>query len=475
MMPNNSTQENNSYPQTYQPVYQQDYNQPYLPPQTTVKKDFINSFKKFLRPPFSYIGMGLVLVVLIMIVLAILAKPKPTVIIDDGKSKEITLKLWSFTENNSHYQKLIDDYQSQNSNVKITFEQRNPSDYKSILEQRIQENSNIPDIFEIDSKDVNLYKNYLTPAPDSILTIDDYSKMYYPQIQSDNILGGSILGIPNGIDGLMLAYNETLINKSEIPIYWSEFTKFATSKTEKNEKDSSKNSINGIAASSSEKMLYLDEIAQMLIFQNKQKTFIDNSTGLANIDSKSAVEAINLYQKIVSQQPWDQQQIDSIEAFIEGKTAFAIIKAKDLYYIKNKNPNLKFSTTQMPIINDQVYMSSYNSFVVSNYTTNSNEAWKFLKFISSEDSVQYLYSTAEENKLAKKPYALRSLIFKLKDDPLLAPIGVMAPNMINWPTIDKTATNKIFSEMMINFSGSEITPDEIERLNSNLNSVTTTF
>ena len=417
---------------------------------------------------FSLIPVLFLILVLGFILVSVLNKPKIVPI--PIAPQPITLRIWEYTENSDHFQKLINDYHSKNPLINVVFEQRDPITYKTDLEQRLKSNSiNLPDILELDSKNINLYKSYLSSAPTSVYTSEEYNQLYYSHMVRDNVFSQSIYGVPTGNDGLILAYNTDLV-KTETPTYWLEFINLVNSLTTPDTKNYGTNKINGIAASSSKSMNYLPEILQLLIFQNKQNDFYDLD-GNIHLPFTNTSDAINLYQRLIAKTPWDSKATSSLQAFTAGNTAFAFIKAKDIYTIQSKNSKLNFKTTLIPIISDQKYWSSYTSLSVSNISSNTKEAWKLIKYLSSEDSVKYLYQSAADFNLSKKPYAFKSLSQDLKSDNLYTPIGVMAPNMITWNSPDYDQTNKIFLNLIQQNSNNILSKDNIDLLNTNLNNV----
>ena len=434
------------------------------------KENFFSIVKKLIKPPFSFIGGGVIVIILFLFVLGILSKPKSLHV--DTTPQDYSLKLWSFSENADHYKKLIDAYELANPHIKVIFEQRQNSDYRSVINQRITDGVNMPDIFEVNNSEINFYLGYILPSPTDIINYSDFNKAYYPQAIIDNSNSGNVYGLPTGIDGLMLVYNKDLVKDTELPKYWSDLVNLSNAKTKANGSDETKNDKNGIAAASDEKMLYLDEIAQLLIFQNRQKSFYDDTLQV-NIKPTLGQDAINQFIKLIEKRPWDISTDDSLQAFIKGNTAYGIVKAKDIYDIQSKNPSLKFGTAIMPVLVDQVHLASYTSFVVSNQTSSQTEAWKLMKYLTNEDSVKYLSGSATDFKLSKKPSPFISQSMDVKNDPVYSPIAAMAPNMVNWESVNSVETNKVFKTFMITSAipGNSITEDNISNLNINLNAV----
>lgn len=416
------------------------------------------------KPLLITLGLLSILIVTFLVLIVFAPKEVP-VEVKKTNPQAITLTVWVTTDNQAHYQKLIDDYKLKNPLISVVIDQRDSQTYRQNLNDRLK-SSLAPDIFELSSKDVNLYQNFLSPSTN--YTVDEYSKLYYPQQIQDNVLLNRVLGVPTSTDGLMLAYNTDLVSQNEIPLYWPEFINLVNSKIQnKTLTKEGKYIENGIALDNSSKSLYLPELLQLLILQNRQKDFYD-SLNQINLTPTLTADALNIYQKLIAQKPWDAKAVDSIDAFSEGNTAFAIIKASDIGIIKSKNPKLKFSTNVLPLISDQIYWSSYTSFVVSNQ--HPKESWDFLKYIFSEESQDYLYTTSESFNLTPKPYALKSQIAKLKDNALLAPIGIMAPNMTNWRTPDQKKTDSIFMDITKNIT-IPYAKETVDKLNSDLNLV----
>lgn len=455
-----------------QPIQHSTQNPTFLPPEQ--KNGLVQKIQRYIKNPksknsliVSGISSLIVFTLVILIAFPKTATPIPT----NTTPQAVTIRVWTYTDTISHYQKLLDDYHTANPYITIKFEQRTADDYDATLNQKLKTDPTVvADIFEINSKDIPLYQSILAPAPPTTYSGIEFAANYYTQQTKENVLGSSVYGIPTGADGLMLAYNTKYVKTNEIPQFWPQFIVYQATKIHQSTTDSNINDVNGMAVNHDAKTKYLDEIAELLLYQNDQKGFLEGS---AILDDKHSTASLNTYIKLLNTKPWDEKDADSISAFAKGNTAFAIIKAKDINFIKQTNPNLDFKTAVVPIFSDQVYLSSSTSFVVNNYSSNTSESWKLAKALTSESAEKYLFNNAADFQVPQKPYALKSLATDLNNSPLLAPIGTMLPNMVGWTTPDRSKSSLLFQDLLSNTQ--EYVSSDISSFNDKLASIVASF
>ena len=116
---------------------------------------------------------------------------------------------------------------------------------------------------------------------------------------------------------------------------------------------------------------------------------------------------------------WNDQQPDSLQAFIEGKVAFFFGYSYDLPVIKAQAPKLNLGIAALPQIagNPEENFANYWAWAVSKKTANSDIAWDLVNFMHQPDESQKYLTAAE------RPAALKSQLAGQLDD---ENIGVFA-------------------------------------------------
>lgn len=153
------------------------------------------------KPPywiFAIVGL-LVLLAAIAIIFKFISAPP--------QSKIVKLTYWGLWDKESVMNEMINSYKKTHPNVQIDYTVLEAKDnYRERVIERTKKGTG-PDIFRYHNTWIPQLREVLAPAPTSIVTADEYSKNFYPVINKDLVLNGSILGAPLYIDGLVLVYN----------------------------------------------------------------------------------------------------------------------------------------------------------------------------------------------------------------------------------------------------------------------------
>ena len=105
--------------------------------------------------------------------------------------------------------------------------------------------------------------------------------------------------------------------------------------------------------------------------------------------------------------------------------------------IKTINPNLNFKVAPAPVLPSASYAwASYWAEAVPATSKNSEEAWKFIKYLSTSEVLQKIYAGASQIRALGEPYPLTILAGSLANDPL-AGAFVARPQLL-WYLADRT-------------------------------------
>jgi len=167
--------------------------------------------------------------------------------------------------------------------------------------------------------------------------------------------------------------------------------------------------------------------------------------------TKCTEEALTFYHKFstLPNNTWDNSLDNSILAFAGGKVAMIFAPSWQAHIINEINPNLKFKTAKVPQLPcnqnpcPEINWASYWVEGVSVKSKNQSQAWLFLKYLTSKSVEEKLY--AEQTKIRKlfgEPFSRVDLGASLKDNPYLAPLISMAPNMKSFYLSGRTNDGK---------------------------------
>lgn len=359
-------------------------------------------------------------VILILVILAVTLLPRLT-----KKTENITLTYWGLWEPVSVMQAVIADYESQNPHVKIEYSMQSPKNYRSRLQSAISA-GNAPDIVRVHNTWLPMFRSSLSPAPSTVLNLSDLDD-FYPIVKKNAVVGSNIYALPLGIDGLALLYNEDMLTEAGVspPADWNSFRKLAFDLTKINETTKVIERA-GAAMGTTNNVEHWSDILALLILQN---------SGDPSQPSLTSVQDAMTFFTIFSTQDksWDSAQPNSVYAFATGTVAMILAPSWQIAEIKAINPDLKFGVAPAPTLpSTKIAWGSYWMEAVPKTSQNQEEAWKFIKFLSSSESLQKIYAAGSQVHTIGVPYPRLSLANLLSTDPLLGPYVSQAPNYTSW-------------------------------------------
>ncbi|MBP9719486.1 MAG: extracellular solute-binding protein, partial [Candidatus Levybacteria bacterium] len=236
-----------------------------------------------------------------------------------AKDEKVTLTYWGLWEDPKIMQGLINDFQKENPNITIKYEQQDVKQYKERLETRIK-NGNGPDMFRFHNSWVPEISDIVAPLPESVITPDEFKKVYYPVMQNDLTKNGALYGIPLQIDTLALFTNTEMFEAASLqpPTNWEDFGKDARILTVKDEEGKIKTA--GAALGTYDNITHAPDILSLLFVQNGANIYDLASTAQASSDT------LSYYTEYASggSNVWDDTLDPSLLAFSKGNLAMYI-------------------------------------------------------------------------------------------------------------------------------------------------------
>jgi multiple sugar transport system substrate-binding protein len=368
--------------------------------------------------------------------------------------RPVTLTVWSVFNDEDSMRPLMDAYRRIHSNVSFKFKTLRFDEYEEELIRAFAEGEG-PDIFSLHNTWIGEYEDLLTPLPDTltipytevkgtikketIITLREEPTISQRELKSEFIdivsedvirdyqpdpkkpAESRIFALPLGVDTLALFYNKDLLNAAGIaepPATWQEFNDQVKLLTRVNADGDIVQSGAGIGTSGNVERAV--DILSVLMMQNGTTMTSDDRVQFAEPDRTTkeylGLDAVRFYTDFANPvkevYTWNDEQPDSFEAFVTGKTAFFFGYSYHLPLIKSRAPKLNFGTSALPQISEgrTVNFANYWVETVSKASQNSKWAWDFLQFAASEEQVMdYLDA-------AGKPTARRGLINEQIDD-----------------------------------------------------------
>lgn len=429
-------------------------------------------------------------------------------------SYSVNLEVWGLFDDSDVFAKAMEIYKNRNPRVKsITYKKLTVDSYENDLRDALATGKG-PDIFLIHHTWLAKHLEKLESSPlvvlpggkepVSLMTPRKVQETFPDVISQDFIRDSKVYALPLSIDSLALYYNRDLFNQAGItraPRTWLEFDDAAAKLTNVDSFGNIKLSGAAMGLSSDRpdnpgggKINRATDILTLLMLQSGVQmdkngiasfsAYPPDFSGKEKAPGQMALEYFTKFSDFNSAQySWNSLMHNSVDSFIEGKTAMTLNYSWMIPRVKDKAPKLNLGVSLVPQNKDasgngiDVNFANYWGYAVSKnkllsdpaagiVATSTNEqriaeAWKFLIYLSMPPNFSSNFinapSTQEEANfdpaaeyasMQQKPAARRDLIARQQEDILLSPFA--QGNLIarSWREPDNLAVEKIFDEMI---------------------------
>jgi len=379
----------------------------------------------------------------------------------------VTLNYWGLWEDSSVMASLISEFETKNPGIKINYKQNDKTDYRSRLAGRLAKDPDteeVPDIFRIHSSWLPMFKGELAPVPTTTATNLNLDGDFYAVYQKDLKTGTSYYAVPLMYDGLVLFYNKDLIQKAgvELPKSWWDLQSTAAKLTVRD--DQGNIQVAGVAMGLTDNVDQWGDILGLLLKQNGAdltKNTVDNDTKIKDV--------LSYYTNFKTQyKTWDETLPSSTQLFAQGKLAFYFGPSWRIFNIEDLNPSLSFDITsvpQLPTLSSgtnsspsttadltNIHWATYWAEAVNLKSKHQKEAWKFIEFLASKDSLEKMYTAASQVRSFGEIYPRISLGDKLKTNSRLKVFVNTAPNASSGYLTSNTQDSGLNTELSKYFS-----------------------
>lgn len=369
--------------------------------------------------------------------------------------EEVELVFWGFWEEEEAMHPLIEKYEAEHPGVKIYYAIQPLRNYETLLYTRLEQAGNTnepaPDIAMMHNSWLPKYQKLLAPLPSSVMNEETYSEEFYPTAL-DDFTGkdDKIYGIPLQIDGLMVIYNKDLLlnaGYSAPPSDWDSFMEAAQRLTKKD--SNGKITQSGLAIGTSTNITHSVDILSYFFLQNNAE-IMNEDRDQVNLTSNRAISALDTYTSFVQSKDatWATYLPNDLTFFVNGKLAMMFGTSWRALEILEETEDINFGLAPLPrlVNNKEVYYSSYWGTVVSKATKNSEEAWKFVEFLSQPEQLRRLNQNAAKIRTFGEPYSRVSMNQELKDSQYTQALGYMAPYMKSWQMGEQSFVENILKK-----------------------------
>lgn len=369
--------------------------------------------------------------------------------------QQITLTFWDPGQNEEVAKKVVAEYQKTHPNVTINYVHQSFINYRTRVQTQIRAGTG-PDIFLIHNSWIPMFTTDLIPAPSSVFGFADYQTNFYP-VLSDSFVKSNersssmnkILAVSNVVDGLALYINTDILSGVGLqpPKNWQEFMEDAVKMTVVDQNGTVKTA--GAALGTTENIDYWSDILGLLLLQQPG---VNLTTMPLNINNAATTEVLRFYTGFATdpkRKTWDASMPVSTQAFAQGRLAFYFGPAARATEIQTINPNLKFKIVPVPQLSGSNFSwATFWGYGVSASSKNPTQAWDFIKYVSSKEGEQFIFTSATQAKAPTQVYSRPELTQGLLNDQILGTFALQAPNYKFWYLSGNTFDNGLNDEMI---------------------------
>jgi ABC-type glycerol-3-phosphate transport system substrate-binding protein len=287
-------------------------------------------------------------------------------------------------------------------------------------------------------------KNSYTEEKDVIIdtmnmpVLRDVRANYIKSIGEDVIISDKVYGLPLAADSLAIYYNRDILDRAgvaEPPKNWEEFMDAVMKTTKFNAAGDIVQS--GVALGTSSNIDNSADLLALFMSQSgvkvTQGNYVRFADGLEKANENSPViKALRFYTDFANPTKkaysWNEKMGNALDQFARGKVAFYFGYAYDYPGIKSRAPQMNMEILPMFQLNPDSPSNVINYWVQSvvKKSKNQNEAWDFVRFITTQENVK----TYTEATFRPSPY--RSQIVEQQKNVNLAPFASQVLFAQNW-------------------------------------------
>lgn len=330
-----------------------------------------------------------------------------------------TLNMWGLWESPEVMDAQIQKYKTLYPNVTINYDNRSvvsPSLYKDTVKGRLPQ-TDIPDIIIVHNSWIPEIKEYLTPAPSSLISEQEYTQHFYPVSTQSAVIEGQVYAAPMYYEGLVLAYNKAHfaeINQTTPPTAWEEFRRLALNLTQTTKEGVYVRS--GAAIGTADNIDFFSDILGLMFAQ----------AGVAvpnDLSSKAAQDALAFYTTFVKEDKvWSNTLPEASTAFAQGKVSMIFTPSWNLFNIMKANPTLEIGVAPVPQAQPGTPVSwgSFWMYAVPKNGKSTEAAWQFINFLTQDEQELDIFDQASKFRAFGAPYSSVALASQILSGPASA-------------------------------------------------------
>ena len=340
-------------------------------------------------------------------------------------------------------------YQQLRPGVEISYRQMDEATYEEDIIDALAAGTG-PDIFLVKNTWLPKHFEKLYPLTSSQLPIENIRTLYPSVIEQDLTANENVYGLPLSIDTLALYYNKQMFDNAgvaEPPRTWEQFVNLIPRLRSLDK--TGKITLAAAAIGGSIKTIpTAGDLVSLLLLQDNVKMTDDSFTAatFSRDGEKPFRSYIGYANSANPNYTWNDNFSPALDAFSQEEVAMIFDYADKQKLLKAKSPFLNFAIAPMLQKADTktaVNYAQYWALGVSTKSQNIALAWDFVLAASTNPTINESYLRTS----GRSP-ALRSLINKNINDPIIGIFSRQALTTKSWRQIDASFISTTFSQMI---------------------------
>jgi multiple sugar transport system substrate-binding protein len=372
--------------------------------------------------------------------------------------------IWGTFDNSAGLIQVFEDMSEANKDLNITYVKKDKATYQQDLIEAFASGTG-PDLFLI--------------TPDMVIQNDSfiYKIPYtsYPQKTfEDSFIDGAdvylapdgVVGFPVVVDPIVMYYNKDILANAGIaapPATWSSLISLSSTLTKKQDDGTVLQSMIGLGRY--DNVANAKDILATLLLQDNNQIIERTATGYAPVlegdASLSADHVMDFFTQFSDPSnpaySWNSSLPLSTDMFTQGKLAFYLGHASELFTIQSVNPNLSFDVAPVPELDNasaERTDADIYAIAVNKKSQNLGAAFGVAGLLTAGDTASAFASAVS------LPPALRSLLAVKPTDPYLFTFFNQAIISHSWLDPDPVQTDAIFNELVNNILSSNLSTSD---------------
>lgn len=337
-----------------------------------------------------------------------------------------TVVVWG-TESNAQFREYMTDLSDGIQDFNIVYVSKDPGTYEADLVQAFADGRG-PDLFFVTNENMLRFSAQIEPISYTVLPQKNFLDSY-PAAFSIFLTGKGISAYPLFIDPMVLYYNKTLLANEGIanpPTYWDEISGMAERLTKRDATGAFVQSTiplgrfeNNIRAKDIF-ILLLAQVGNPIVSINSDGYYVSTLGSHRSAQGPSILAVTEFFTDFASPDKfvysWNKSLPEARSSFLTERIVFYPGLASELFYLRERNPNLALAMADIPQPRGVATRKTYakiTGLALSRYSTNKYTALLAMQTIGSP------YHAANLSRILSLPSPFASDL-KQNPDPSLA-------------------------------------------------------